>query len=183
MKWFRPNRILSSGDYLVRTIRIPAACVALLMFALFSTMAKDKDEGFSGRWVLDKQHSQGTQAPEGLEQKIKQDGSDINIESKFLEPSNGIVPLLYLGIMVSQIKLSADGSEVKSQVGPFAMASKTKVTFGTMETDWSAVVNGDEVQGHWVRTLSQDGKHCTLQIKETSTKGQGGEATLEFVKK
>jgi hypothetical protein len=168
----------------VRTIRKSAACVAMLVTALLpSTSAKEKDEGFAGRWVLDKQHSQGDQAPEGLEQKIKQDGSGFVFESKFLEPKNGIVPLLYLGVMVSQIKLSTDGQEVKSQVGPFAMASKTKVVFGVLETDWSAVVNGDQVQGHWVRTLSADGKRCTLQIKESSTKGQGGEATLEFVRK
>ena len=168
----------------MRTIIYSAACLAMLITALLpATSAKEKDEGFAGRWVLDKQHSQGEQAPEGLEQKIKQDGSGFVFESKFLEPKNGIVPLLYLGIMVSQIKLSTDGQEVKSQVGPFAMASKTTVVSGTLETDWSAVVNGDQVQGHWVRTLSADGKRCTLQIKESSTKGQGGEATLEFVRK
>jgi hypothetical protein len=168
----------------VRTILNSAACVAMLITALLPvTSAKEKDEGFAGRWVLDKQHSLGEQAPEGLEQKIKQDGSGLVFESKFLEPKNGIVPLLYLGIMVSQIKLSTDGQEVKSQVGPFAMASKTTVVSGALETDWSAAVNGDQVQGHWVRTLSADGKRCTLQIKETSTKGQGGEATLEFVRK
>jgi hypothetical protein len=168
----------------VRTLLIPAACMAMLITALLPiTSAKDKDDGFAGRWVLDKQHTQGEQAPEGLEQKIKQNGSDLVFESKFLEPKNGIVPLLYLGIMVSQLKLSTDGQEVKSQVGPFAMASKTTVVSGALETDWSAVVNGDEVHGHWARTLSPDGKRCTLQIKESSTKGQGGEATLEFVKK
>jgi hypothetical protein len=171
-------------ETIVRTIRIPAACVAMLIIALLPAVsAKDKDEGFAGRWVLDKQHSQGDQAPLGLEQKIKQDGSDLVIESKFPEPKNGIVPLLYLGVMVTQIRLSTDGQEVKSQVGPFAMASKTKVVFGALETDWSAVVNGDQVQGHWLRTLSPDGKRCTLQIKESSTQGQGGEATLEFVRK
>jgi hypothetical protein len=171
-------------EIIVRTILIPAACVAMLISTLLpATSAKEKDEGFAGRWVLDKQQTRGEQAPEGLEQKIKQNGSDLVFESKFLEPKNGIVPLLYLGIMVSQIKLSTDGQEVKSQVGPFAMASKSKVVFGTLETDWSAVVNGDQVQGHWVRTLSADGKRCTLQIKESSTKGQGGEATLEFIRK
>ena len=37
-------------------------------------------------------------APQKLETQIKQDGSGvITIESRFLEPSNGIVPLLYLG--------------------------------------------------------------------------------------
>ena len=168
----------------MRTIRIPAACVALFIISLLSSIsAKDKDEGFSGRWVLDKQHSQGDQLPDGLEQRVKQDGSDLVFEAKFPEPKNAIVPLLYLGVMVTQLKLSTDGQEVKSQVGPFAMASRTKVVFGALETDWSAAVNGDQVQGHWLRTLSPDGKRCTLQIKESSTKGQGGEATLEFVRK
>ena len=168
----------------MRTIRNSAACVAILIISLVpATSAKDKDEGFAGRWVLDKQRSQGEQAPVGLEQKIKQDGSDVTFETKFAEPKNGIVPLLYLGVMTSQLKLSTDGQEMKSQVGPFAMATRTKITFGVLETDWSAVVNGDQVQGHWVRTLSPDGKRCTLQIKESSTQGQGGEATLEFVRK
>jgi hypothetical protein len=52
-----------------------------------------------------------------------------------------------------------------------------------MTTDWHAVVNGDPVEGKWVRTVSDDGKQTTLQITETSTKGQTGNATLVFKRK
>jgi len=52
-----------------------------------------------------------------------------------------------------------------------------------MTTDWHAQINGDEVQGKWVRTLSDDGKQTTLQITESSTKGQNGNATLVLKRK
>jgi hypothetical protein len=39
------------------------------------------------------------------------------------------------------------------------------------------------VEGHWVHTLSSDGKQMTIEIKETSTHTQHAEATLNFVRK
>jgi hypothetical protein len=38
-------------------------------------------------------------------------------------------------------------------------------------------------KGHWTRTLSDDGKRMKMEIKESSSKGQSGTATLTFVKK
>ncbi len=141
-----------------------------------------KDEGFSGRWVLDKsQASPG--APGNLETRIKQDGSGVTIESTFKEPDNGIVPLLYLGIMTTKMHLSFDGGDQQNQIGPFQMASKTTLNGNQMDTDWTAVVKEDQVQGHWTHKLSDDGRHMTLEIKESSTQGQNGEATLHFVRK
>ena len=35
-----------------------------------------------------------------------------------------------------------------------------------MLTDWTAQAKDDQVQGHWTHTLSDDGKHMTLEIKE-----------------
>ena len=52
-----------------------------------------------------------------------------------------------------------------------------------LTTEWKAQINGDPVEGHWVHTLSDDGKHMTLEIKESSTHGQHAEATLKFVRK
>ena len=162
------------------------ACVAFLTFALILPLsAKDQASGFDGKWSLDK-HEQQTgnpQPPADLKQTIKQKGSDVTIQSQFAEPANGIAPLLYLGVMTTVLQLNADGQESTTQVGPYAFASKTTINGNTMETDWHSLYNGDPVQGHWTRTLSDDGKHMTLQIKESSTKGQSGDATLHFVRK
>ena len=158
------------------------SAAAIAVFAL-PVCAKDHDQGFSGKWVLDKKSPKAPQCPDDLRQDIKQQGSDVTIQSRFKEPENGIAPLLYLGIMTSTLQLTTDGKEVPSQIGPFQIVSKTTVDGNKMETDWNGVVNGDPVQGHWTRTLSDDGKHMTLEIKESSTKGQGGQATLQFVRK
>ena len=145
--------------------------------------AKDADQGFAGKWVLDKKSARSPQTPEDLRQDIRQQGSDITIQSKFKEPANGIAPLLFLGIMTSSLHLTTDGQTAQNQIGPFQQASKTTLDGHKMETEWNAKVNGEDVQGHWTRTLSDDGKRMTLTIKESSTKGQGGEATVEFVRK
>ena len=142
----------------------------------------EKDTGFSGRWLLDK-HSNAPQGLDELEQRIKQNSSEVTIESKFSEPKNGIVPLMYLGIMTTNLRLVADGSNAQNKIGPFQQASKTIINGRQMETEWTAEVNGDRIQGHWTRTLSEDGKHMTLVIQESSTKGQHGEAELHFTRK
>jgi hypothetical protein len=157
--------------------------VTLALLAFSGLLLQAKDEGFNGKWVLDKGAEHSSQSPVNLETRIKEDGSGITIESTFREPENGIVPLLYLGVMTTKMRLSFDGSEQQNQIGPFQMASKTTRNGNQMDTDWTAVVKGDQVQGHWTHTLSDDGKHMTLAIKESSTQGQNAEATLHFVRK
>ena len=157
--------------------------IALLICCILPIQGKDEGGGFGGKWVLDNKSSVPPNAPRNLEAKIKQDGSGITIESTFKEPENGIVPLLYLGIMTTKLHLGTDGSEQQNTIGPFQMASKTSVNGKQMDTDWTAMVKGDQVQGHWTHTLSDDGKHMTWEIKESSTQGQNGQATLHFVKK
>jgi hypothetical protein len=147
------------------------------------TISNAKDEGFSGRWIVEKSGDPSPDTPLGLVSKIKQDSSSVTIESAFKEPENGIVPLLYLGVMTTKLRLGLDGTVQQNQIGPFQMAAKTTVSGNIMETDWTAVVQGDSVQGHWTHTLAPDGKHMTLEIKESSTKGQAGQATLHFVRK
>lgn len=142
--------------------------------------------GFDGKWVLDKNgsNSGSMPAPDGLQQRIKTNGNNIYIESVFKEPSNGVTPLLYLGIMMSNMQLGATGSETVNQVGPFMQTSKTTIDGNKMDTDWVAKhTSGEVVTGHWTRTLSDDGKHMTLEIKENATQGQSGNITLNFVKK
>jgi hypothetical protein len=162
----------------LKTIRLLS--LAFLVASISTVVAKD--EGFSGRWVLDKNQA-SADAPGNLEMKIKQDGSGVTIESTFKEPESGIVPLLYLGVMTNKMHLSFDGGTQQNQIGPFQMGSKTTLNGNQMETEWTAAVKDDQVQGHWKHTLSDDGKHMTLEIKESSTQGQASQATLNFVRK
>ncbi len=43
-------------------------------------------------------------------------------------------------------------------------AFKTTMDGNKLMTEWAAQINGDPVEGHWVHTLSDDGKHMTLDI-------------------
>ena len=164
----------------MKTMRL--ITLAFLMASISMLSASSRDDGFSGRWVLDKNQASGD-APGNLEIRIKQDGTGSTIESTFKEPDNGIVPLLYLGIMTSRMHLSFGGGTEQNQIGPFQMASKTTLNGNQMDTQWTAAVKDDQVQGHWTHTISDDGKHMTLEIKESSTQGQAGQATLHFVRK
>ena len=161
-----------------------ALSVLFLMFSAFGVdVVSAKDEGFSGKWVLDKGSQRPGDAPNNLEQRIKQDHSGVTIESSFKEPANGVVPLLYLGVMTTRLHLSTNGETQQNQIGPFQMGSKTTINGNQMETEWTAMAKNDQVQGHWTHTLSDDGRHLTLEIKESSTQGQQAEATLHFVRK
>lgn len=148
-----------------------------------AAVAKDNPDSYSGKWVLDKKAPRPGDAPNNLETKIKEDGPQVTIESSFREPDNGVVPLLYLGVMTNKLQLSTDGQEQRDQIGPFMAVFKTTKDGNKLMTEWAAQVNGDPVQGHWVHTLSEDGKRMTLEITESSTHGQHSEATLNFVRK
>jgi hypothetical protein len=154
------------------------SCVALNLAG-----AKQNADSFAGKWVLDNHSPRPGDAPNSLETKIKQDDSGLTIESTFLEPKNGVVPLLYLGIMAEKVWLSTDGQERESQIGPFTAKFKSSMDGNKLLTDWTAQIKDDQVQGHWIHELSDDGKHMTLEIKESSTHTQHAEATLYFVRK
>jgi hypothetical protein len=145
--------------------------------------AKENADSFSGKWVLDKHSPRPGDAPNNMETKIKQDNSGLTIESTFKEPDNGVLPLLYLGVMTDKLHLTTDGQEQQSQIGPFMATFKSSIDGNKLMTDWAAQIKGDQVQGHWVHTLSDDGKHMTLEIKESSTHTQHAETTLYFVRK
>ncbi len=155
--------------------------IAFLVLSLAG--AKESADSFSGKWTLDKHSPRPGDAPNNLETKIKQDNTGLIVESTFQEPKNGVVPLLYLGIMAEKVWLSTDGQERESQIGPFTAKFKSSVDGNKLLTDWTAQIKDDQVKGHWVHTLSEDGKHMTLEIKESSTHTQHAEATLYFVRK
>jgi hypothetical protein len=158
---------------------ITIASVAVLTLA----NAKESPDSFSGKWVLDKRSPRPGDAPNSLETKIKQDNSGLTIESTFREPDNGVLPLLYLGVMAEKVRLTTDGHEEQQQIGPFMATFKSTMDGNKLTTEWAALIKGDQVQGQWVHTLSGDGKHMTLDIQERSTHGQHAEATLQFVRK
>ncbi len=165
-----------------------AKSIILLFTTAFVTIlgaanAKDTPDSFSGQWVLDKHSPRPGDAPNNLETRIKQDSSGVTIESSFREPDSGVVPLLYLGVMTNKLHLNTDGQEQQTQIGPFMAVFKTTMDGNKLMTDWNAQIKGDPVEGHWVQTLSDDGKHMTMEIKESSTHGQHAEATLNFVRK
>lgn len=158
-------------------------CVTSFVLCSVASNGKDKPEGFSGKWVLDKKSPRPGDAPNDLEAKIKQDNSGLTIESTFKEPDNGVVPLLYLGVMTSKLHLATDGQEQQTQIGPFQATYKSMMDGNKVTTQWAAQIKGDQVQGHWVHALSDDGRHMTLEIQESSTHGQHAEATLYLVRK
>jgi hypothetical protein len=158
----------------------------LITLAVAAAASVGGPNSFDGRWMLDKKAGNSSTAPmlDDLRQNIKASGSNISIDSTFKEPPNGVAPLLYLGIMVTNVQLNSSGSETINQIGPFMQTSKTTIDGNKMDTEWVAKhTSGEVVKGHWTRTLSDDGKHMKLEIKESSTKGQSGTATLNFVKK
>jgi hypothetical protein len=152
-----------------------------LVLSALIVAARDRS-GFEGKWVLDGGSTGDQPVPVHLVQSIKQNGSNYDIQSTFAEPSDGVVPLLYVGIMTTNLTLSTDGSEQQNQIGPFQHASKTTMDGVTMTTEWRAVIKGDDVTGKWVRTLDGDGKHMTMTVQESS-KGQDHQATLKFRRK
>jgi hypothetical protein len=166
-------------------LRLAKSLVLLFTIAFIINLAsaKDNPDSYAGKWVLDKHAPRPDDAPNDLQTKIKQNGSGLDIESSFREPSSGVVPLLYLGIMTNKLHLNTDGQEQQTQIGPFMAVFKTTTDGNKMMTEWKAQINGDPVEGHWVHTLSDDGKHMTLEIHESSTHGQHGDATLSFVRK
>jgi hypothetical protein len=168
-------------------LKLAKSIVLLFTMAFVTSVglasAKDSPDSFSGKWVLDKHSPRPGDAPNALETKIKRDNSGVTIESSFKEPDNGVVPLLYLGVMTNKLHLTTDGQEQQSQIGPFMAVFKTASDGNKLTTEWKAQINGDPVEGHWVHTLTDDGKHMTLEIQESSTHGQHAEATLNFVRK
>src|SRR5437763_2344046 len=87
---------------------------------------KDAPSGFSGTWDLDKnQSTASSEIPDGLEQQIKHKKTEMVIKSKWMEPQDGIAPLVLLGVMTTELKLNTSGREANKQFGPFMTTMST----------------------------------------------------------
>jgi len=162
--------------------RVSAICAAVVFS--FSVLAKDGGPGFSGKWEVDKSQSTATSdIPDGLQEQIKQKGSELLIQSKWKEPQNGIAPLVLLGVMTTELKLKTDGSQDNTQIGPFMATTSTSQDGDAMVTKWQTNANGEAVTGEWRRSLSPDGKTMTLDIQQTTASGKNGNAKLVFKRK
>jgi hypothetical protein len=162
---------------LARIAVLASLCVALVAA---------KDIGLSGKWVLDrgKSTSAGQDAlPELLVQNIKMKGDDVKIQSSWQEPKSGITPMVFLGIMSSDLALRCDGKDKTNAFGPYYQVSKSTLEGTTLTTDWWTVKDGVQINGKWIRTMGDDGKSHTLSIKETLSDGSAHEALLAFKRK
>jgi hypothetical protein len=158
-------------------------CLSLLLCATLA--ARSSDSPFEGKWVLDKKQSADLDgAPDIREMEIKSDGNGYVVKSKYLEPKNGIYPLLWLGVMSYEFKLNGDGSETVNLLGPFKHQSKTTIDGPKMTTDFQAANEaGEAVSGKWIRTVSGDGKTLTWEIHTKASDGRTLDKTLTFRRK
>ena len=93
--------------------------------------------------------------------------------------------------MTERLQLKTDGTQSEASIGPFELRSKTNQDGKTLTTDWKAnIENGSapgqqegSVEGQWVRTLSDDGRQLTLQLKGKISDGRTIDATLRFNRK
>lgn len=168
-----------------------AVCTCMLAITLGSTaVAKTPKsdtpaQNFLGKWQLDKKKtSESAAAPGSLIQEIKptSDGK-LLVKSQYDQPKNGMYPLIWLGIMVEQFTLSADGSETVNDIGPFRHVGKTTVEGNKMTTTWNATIENGTIDGQWVRTLSPDGKEMTMQVTSKASDGRTFDSTIVFHRK
>ena len=157
----------------------------LAFFAIFLVPVSGADKkGFEGKWALDEKSSSAEPMIHNLEQQIKEDGNQIKVQSTWRELNTGIAPVLYLGIMHTDLVLANDGSEAVNHIGPYEQRTKTVLEGNRMVTDWVAQMkDGQPVKGQWVRELSPDGKQMTLQITTSINDGRSNNAKLVFKRK
>jgi hypothetical protein len=154
--------------------------------ALFVSPVLPKNDGFSGKWIIDKTASTASfDIPDQLTQEIKTKASNLVIMTTWREPQNGMAPLGLLGIMTTNLRLNLSGQDETNEIGPFKQVSKTTQSGNQLITDYNAAnasTNGEQVSGRWTRTLSGDGRQMTLEITQTSG-SQSNQAKLVFNRK
>lgn len=155
--------------------------VSALHASVFLACAADATGSpFAGKWELDKKKTQAVGAPERLRLEIKPEASSMVIKSQYVEPKNAIYPLLWVGIMTYELPLATDGSETTNHIGPFTHVSRTTLDGNKMTTDWKAALENGQVEGQWVRTVSDDRREMTLQIIAKASDGRNMNQTLVF---
>ncbi len=155
--------------------------VACLLCA--GVLGKEAPSGFSGTWDIDKNQSTPlSEIPDGLEQQIKHKKTEMAIKSKWMEPQNGVAPLVLLGVMTTELKLNANGRQAKKQFGPFTTTMSTTQDGDAVVTRWQVNANGVPLSTEWRRTLGPDGKTMTLDIQQTGD-GKNKTAKLVFMRR
>lgn len=157
--------------------------IAALAFATFAVVGSAPSNPFEGRWMVDKKSPSYKIAPQNLQEQIKQENGKLIIRSNFAQPRDGVYPLFWVGIMVEELQLAPDGTEIVNHIGPFVHKSKTTIDGNKMVTDWTANVDPGYVNGSWTRTVSDDGRHMTLEINGKASDGRVMQATLLFNRK
>src|SRR6185369_6110971 len=117
-----------------RSALIFSGIVALTLIASAGSTA----HSFEGRWVLDKKSPGAAGAPQDLTQQIKMEGSQMVIRSKFAQPKNGLYPILWVGLMTEELRLTTDGSESAKSIGPFELRAKTNQDGNALVTKFTA---------------------------------------------
>ena len=162
----------------------------VLAFAFIASAVSPKN--FEGKWVLDKKKSANApKAPQDLVQQIKIEGSQMVIKSKFAQPKDGVYPILWVGIMTEELRRATDGSEAAKSIGPFELRAKTNQDGNALVTRFTANMEngaapgqkGGTVEGEWLRTISDNGKEMTLQVKNRCSDGRTLDTTLYFNRK
>lgn len=157
----------------------------IAMATLFASPVLPKNDGFNGKWVIDKGASTASfDIPDQLTQEIKTKGSNLMVLTTWKEPSNGMAPLGLLGIMTTNLRLNLNDQDETNLIGPFKHVSKTKLTGNQLVTDYNAAStsDGEQVSGKWTRTLSDDGRTMTIEITQKSG-AKNNEAKLVFHRK
>lgn len=158
--------------------------LALLILAASGSVTAADKSGFGGKWVLDSSASNmASPMPDNVIQEIKDSNGKLQVRTTWREPKNGMLPVAYLGLLTSEYRLQADGTEVPNQVGPWMMNTKTTMSGKSLTTDWSANNQGKVMNGQWVRTLSDDGRTMTLQVNSTGADGNPAKSSLVFKRK
>jgi hypothetical protein len=162
---------------------LSVAAVAIFAAGLAPSFAKNNEQSFEGKWVMDKKSPSATTAPGHLVQELKMDGNTLVVKSNYDQPKDGVYPLAWLGIMAEKIELGTDGNEVVNHFGPYTHVSKTTIEGNTVTTTWHATDEPGSVEGQWIRTVASDGRTMTLQIKGKASDGRTIDETVQFNRK
>jgi hypothetical protein len=102
------------------------------------------------------------------------------IKSKWIEPQDGVAPLVLLGVMTTELKLKTNGRQANKQIGPFMTTTSTTRDGDAVVTKWEVNANGEPISGEWRRTLSSDRNTMKLDIQQIMRTGKNSSAKLVF---
>jgi hypothetical protein len=183
----RRGRLLLGGATLALALAALAAGAFSLSAVANPKAAGDPRTDFSGRWELDRSHSDlPSPAPENLVEVIDQHGSDLKVTStsKDWNTSKPIAVSLF-ALLLPEFSTTTDNKESIQPFGPGQIRSKTSWQGSDLVTDWTLERNGQvAVTGRWVRRLSEDGNTQTVEISaHDPVHNLDGQAKAVFVRR